>query len=221
MILCDIGNTTFAFFIKKQKLLFDINTKHKNLPNITNKEKIYFISVNQKATSKLLKKYPDALDIKNIINFNTLYKGMGIDRKVACYNIKNNIIVDVGSAITVDIIKNKTHLGGFILPGIKNFIKFYPLISPKLKFDFEKDINLDKIPTNTNKAISYAILNAIILPILNCEDRYELPIIFTGFDSKYIIKYFKNSKYKRALIFNSMKRIIKRSYNDNNSLTKR
>ena len=135
---------------------------------------------------------------------------MGIDRKVASSSVKNAIIVDVGSAITVDIVKNSKHLGGFILPGIRNFIQLYPNISTKLKFNFEKNINLDKIPNNTNKAISYAIMQATILPIKNIENQFQLPLIFTGGDVNFIIKEFKNSKYKKNLIFNAMRKIIKK-----------
>ncbi len=208
MTLCDIGNTTFAFLNKKKILKVSIDTKYKKLPAI--KGKIYFISVNLKATEKFLKKYPKAIDITNFINFTTTYKGMGIDRKVACYNIDSGIVVDCGSAITIDIMKNKKHLGGTILPGIKNLINFYPLISPQLKVNFHKDINLNKIPNNTNDAISYAILTSIILPIKDIEKKYNLPIIFTGSDTKYIKKYFNSSKYVKNLIFTSMKTIIKR-----------
>ena len=214
MTLCDIGNTTFSFLCDKKKFKIDINSKVKKLPKIKNK--LYFISVNHKATKKFIKKYPQAIDIKNYFKFKTLYKGMGIDRQVACYGIKNAIIVDVGSAITVDIIQNNIHLGGFILPGIKKLISFYPQISPKLVLNtqkdslsyFEKTASLDKIPLCTNDAISYAILKSIIEPIKDIENRYNLPIYFTGEDAKYIIKYFTNKKYKKNLIFNNMKDII-------------
>ena len=208
MTLCDIGNTTFAFLYKDKKLKFAVNCNHKKLPTI--KDKIYFISVNNKATKKLLKKYPKAQNIEKYLNFKTSYKGMGIDRKVACTNIKNGIIIDIGSAITVDIMKNGKHKGGFILPGINKLINFYPQISPKLNFNFEKKVNLDKMPLCTNDAISYAILKSVIQPIKDIEKKYNLTIYFTGEDAKYIIKNFKNKKYKKNLIFNNMKQIIKK-----------
>lgn len=208
MTLCDIGNSTFSFLSKKKRFKVDVDTKNKKLPFI--KDKIYFISVNKKATKELLKRYPKAINCAKLFDFSTLYKGMGIDRQVVCLSITNAIVVDVGSAITVDIMKNNKHKGGFILPGIKKLISFYPLISSKLNFHFEKEVNLDKIPNNTDEAISYAILKSVILPIKQIEDKYNLPIYFTGEDSVYLKKYFKNSKYKKNLIFNSMKNIIKR-----------
>ncbi len=208
MTLCDIGNTTFAFKSKKRKFKLSIDSKLNSFPKI--KGKIYFVSVNKKATNKFLTKYPQAINIKDLISFKTSYKGMGIDRQVACIGFKNAIIVDCGSAITVDIMKKAQHQGGFILSGIKNLINFYPQISPKLKFNFTKNINLDKMPMNTNEAISYAILKSVILPIKELEEKYNLQVVFTGEDSEIIRDNFKNSIYKKNLIFNSMKKIIKK-----------
>ena len=207
MILCDIGNTTFSFLdlAKNKRFKVATNSKIKQLPKL--KAPIYFISVNKKATKKLLKKYPNAIDCAKFIEFKTKYKGLGIDRKVACSGVKNGIIVDVGSAITVDIMKNGKHKGGFILLGIKNLASFYPLISSKLKFNLKINTNLDILPSNTNEAINYAILKSIILPIKECKEKYKLPIIFTGEDSKYLRKYFKDSSYEKDLIFKRLRKI--------------
>ena len=207
MTFCDIGNTTFSFFKKKKCTRYPLNVKYKDMPDL--KGDIYFISVNKKARGKFYKKYPNAIDLEKSVNFSTKYKGMGIDRKFVCLSTTNGILVDVGSAVTVDIMENGKHLGGFILPGIKNLIKLYPKISSKLKVNFEKSINLDKIPQNTNVAINYAILQSLVQPIKNICMRYNLPLIFTGGDAKYLIKYFKNTKYKKNLIFNTMKQILK------------
>jgi type III pantothenate kinase len=85
-------------------------------------------------------------------------------------------------------------------------MKTYPKISKKLKFDFEKNINLDKIPLQTKDAITYAMMKSIILPIKEVSENKK--IIFTGGDGKLLSKYFENSTYKKDLIFENMKRII-------------
>lgn len=208
MILCDIGNSTFHFLIKgKHKKYF----LEERIPKFN--DDLYFISVNKSAKKKLLKNNPHSFDIKNIMNFQTEYKGMGIDRKLACCFQINTIIVDAGSAITVDIIQDSVHKGGFILPGFRAFMKTYPRISKKLKFDFEKNINLDKIPLQTKDAIQYAMMKSILLPIKEVSKNKK--IIFTGGDGELLSKYFENSIYKENLIFENMKRII----DANNSLT--
>ena len=209
MILCDIGNTTFHFKISNSSLKLGVEENLDKLPFFV--QKIYFISVNTKATQKLLDYYPNAINIKNMIEFQTSYIGMGIDRQVICSAIENGILIDSGSAITVDIVKHYKHKGGFILPGMDAYKEMYPNISKKLRFKFKTDINLDKIPLNTNDAINYAILASIILPILNVQKKYNLPLYFTGGNSKQILKYFNKVEleYDSDLIFHSMKKIIK------------
>jgi type III pantothenate kinase len=201
LILCDIGNTTFHFLINGKHKKYFLDEK---IPTFD--DEIYFVSVNKEATKKLKKTNPQAKNIKKLMNFKTNYVGLGIDRAIASYFEKDSIIVDAGSAITVDIMQKGNHMGGFIMPGIRAFIKTYPKISKKLKFEFEKNINLDKIPLQTKDAIQYAMMKSIILPIK--EVSLNKNIIFTGGDGLALSKYFENSIYKKDLIFENMKRII-------------
>lgn len=201
LILCDIGNTTYHFLIKGKHKKYFLDEK---VPKFN--EEIYFVSVNEKATKRLLKKNPHAKNINKLLNFSTSYLGLGIDRALACSFQDNCVIVDAGSAITVDVMEEGIHKGGFILLGLRRFMKSYPKISKKLKFEFEKEINLDKIPLCTKDAIQYAMLKSIILPIK--EVSLNKNIIFTGGDGEVLSKYFENSVYKKDLIFENMKRII-------------
>ena len=201
LILCDIGNTTYHFLVKEKHKKYFSDEK---VPKFD--DEIYFVSVNEKATKRLLKKNPHAKNINKFLNFETSYQGLGIDRAVACSFQDNCVIVDAGSAITVDVMEESKHIGGFILLGLRRFMKSYPKISKKLKFEFEKEINLDKIPLKTKDAIQYAMLKSIILPIK--EVSLNKNIIFTGGDGEVLSKYFENSVYKKDLIFENMKRII-------------
>ena len=201
MILCDIGNTSYDFLINEKHQKVFLN---ENLPKVN--QTIYFISVNEKATAKLLSLYPTAVNLENYLTFKTSYEGMGVDRKVACLALENGVIVDAGSAITVDIMENGEHQGGFILPGLHKFHNIYAQISPKLDFDFALKQNLDKIPQNTQDAISYSILKAIILPIK--EIVLNKKLLFTGGDGEFLSSFFSESIYKKDLIFENMKRIM-------------
>jgi type III pantothenate kinase len=202
LILCDIGNTTFHFYIngKHQKYLLD-----EDIPLFD--EKIYYISVNEKATSKLKHSNKNSIDLEPFIAFQTKYKGMGVDRKTVCHFVVDAVIIDAGSAITVDIMKNKKHEGGFILPGLDSIINTYPKISSKLDIEFNPKVNLDKIPFCTQDAISYGILKSIIEPIKKVIDKNQ-KLIFTGGDGKLLSQFFDNSIYKEDLIFENMKGII-------------
>lgn len=201
MILCDIGNTTFHFLIngKHERYLLD-----EILPKFD--EIVYYISVNDRASEKLKENSKQCIDLANYLKFDTIYQGMGVDRKIACLGYKDAIIVDAGSAITIDIMKNSIHIGGIILPGINNLKGLYKQISPKLDYEINTKVNLDKIPLCTQDAISYSILKSIILPIK--EMALKEQIIFTGGDGEFLSRYFDNCIYKSDLIFENMKGII-------------
>lgn len=201
MILCDIGNTTFHFLINNKHHKYSIND---DLPKLD--DTIYFISVNDNASRVFENNYTKCINLGKYLNFKTEYEGMGVDRKIACMGLQNAIIVDAGSAITVDIMKNSIHKGGIILPGINNLKSLYKQISPKLEYEINTKVNLDKIPLCTQDAISYSILKSIILPIRELALKEQ--IIFTGGDGEFLSRYFDNCIYKSDLIFENMKGII-------------
>ena len=93
MILCDIGNTTFHFKTKNEDFKIGVKDSLKKLSKY--KGKIYFISVNEKAMKRLRKLYPNCIDIKDIITFDTSYEGMGVDRKVVCKFKKMQLLLIV------------------------------------------------------------------------------------------------------------------------------
>ena len=87
MILCDIGNTSTKFFIDK-----NIKNYYKNDKIPKFKDDIFYISVNEKATKKLLKKNPHAKNLASFIDFKTSYVGLGVDRAVACFFEENAVV---------------------------------------------------------------------------------------------------------------------------------
>ena len=91
MILCDIGNTTYHFLVNGKHKKYFLDEK---VPKFD--EELYFVSVNEKGTKRLLKKNPQAKNIKDILKFETIYQGLGIDRAVACSFQQNAVIVDAG-----------------------------------------------------------------------------------------------------------------------------
>lgn len=204
LILCDIGNSTFHFYETKSKKEFKIYVDDK-LPLFL-KGDIFFISVNKKATKKFKRAYPHAVNLKSLINFKTRYSGMGIDRKFACNYIDDGVIVDAGSAITVDIMEKGKHKGGFILPGLQALHLAYANISKKLDTGFNKKVKLDKLPASTKDALSYAILRSIVLPINDIAKGKK--VIVTGGDGEFLTFFLKNAKYRNNIIFESMERVI-------------
>ena len=108
------------------------------------------------------------------------------------YPNRNNLIVDVGSCITYDILNDKNeYLGGSISLGFqmkKNAINDYtsrlPLIDNKLK-------TFPLIGTDTLSSISSGIINGTIGEIIYTINKYEqlfddLNVIITGGDSGFV-----------------------------------
>ncbi len=208
MILCDIGNTTFRFYdTKKQK--YKKCFLDQKLPQYLKAKKVYFISVNEKGTKTLKNHCKQIVDVGSFLQFDTQYQGMGLDRQIACSLYSDAIIVDCGSAVTVDIMKNGKHLGGFILPGLYKLKSIYGKISKKLSIEFNQDVGLNVLPQNTQDAVSFAILQSIVLPIKTQMKQYkELDCIVTGGDGKFLSSLLPKSIYKKELLFEAMKEII-------------
>ncbi len=201
MLLCDIGNTSYHFFDTDTKQDYKENTKDFN-PTEINKT-IYYICVHPKI-KKLLKEFSNWIDITTMINLEQYYDTIGIDRIVALEAIYNGVIVDAGSAITVDIKKDGIFQGGFIYAGSRAMAQAYKNISSALDYEFNFDIDLTKLPKNSQDAISYGYLKTLYNEVIS----YNEEIILTGGDAQKFLKIFSSAKIDKFLIFKGMQKII-------------
>lgn len=197
MILCDIGNSNVDFYhdgkMWTQPLV--------ELEHYSPKELVYYICVNSKV-SKLLENKKNFFNMEEYFEFDSIYQGIGIDRVAACYTINDGIVVDAGSAITVDIMSAGLHLGGYIMPGINAYESCYANISEKLSKRMNPNVILDALPQKTEDAISYGAIKSILMMLeFTCKDK---TIFFTGGDGKFFSKFFKKSIHDRSLIFRGM-----------------
>jgi len=209
MILCDIGNSTFHFLVGEDEFKIGVDESLERDIFSTIDDEVYFISVNEKGRNIFQNKFPKAIDLKEKVEFQTPYSStLGIDRIVACKFFDDGIIVDFGSAITVDVMENKKHLGGFILPGFDSLKMIYPQISPKLQFEFKSNIDFDRLPQNTDVAISMAIVKMVVQPIEDIQKKYNKNLIITGETAKIFLPYLNNYEFQERLIFESMKQIV-------------
>lgn len=204
MILCDIGNTFLHFYqdgrVWKEKAN-KISTRHFE-------NEIFYISVSCKSEESFLRCFPHAILLAPYIELDTTYVGLGIDRKSICSVIADGIIVDAGSAITIDIMQDGSHLGGYILPGIGAYLKLYSEISERLNLMPDLSLDLDLMPQNTKEAISLGILKSIIGFIQ--EQSCGKKIYFSGGDGKFFSKFFKNSIYNEILVFKGMLKAVEK-----------
>ncbi len=201
MLLCDIGNTSYHFYNDQTKE--DYKEYVKSFDPTKIKEKVYYICVHPEVKA-LLKTLKNWIDISPFIDMKNYYETMGIDRIVACEAIEEGIIIDAGSAITVDVVKQGVFQGGFIYPGIEAMSKTYADISSKLAYPFNFSIELGKLPKNSQDAISYGYLKMLHTEVKS----HELPIVLTGGDAKKFITLFPEAKLNEMLLFEGMKKIL-------------
>jgi type III pantothenate kinase len=203
MYLIDIGNTNIKTYhdgeIRVQKA-----DKNATFP----KEKFYYICVNAHYHDSL-KKMPQAINLEDFIDFETRYKGLGIDRKVVCKSFKNGVIVDAGSAITVDVMREGKHEGGFIMIGLRTFQQSFATISDALIYEIDEKIDLSQLPQNTKDALNFATFQSVICAIEKV--RGDLPLLFCGGDGKRLMDFFDDASYHDSLVFEGMKEVIKES----------
>lgn len=199
MLLCDIGNTSYHFYKNDQDFKHYINDFNPR----SIEERVYYISVNADV-NKLLNKCSNWINLEDYIDRKNYYETMGIDRIVALQDVDNAVVVDAGSAITVDLVKKGVFEGGFIYPGIKAMQECYKNISSALDYSFNFELTLDKMAKNSRDAISYGYLKAFVDEI----ESKNLPIILTGGDAMEFKKLFPDAKVDSELIFKGMKKII-------------
>jgi type III pantothenate kinase len=197
VVLVDIGNTNFHIWDNGK--IYDLKSPEKF------KDEIYYISVNETKEKKFLQKNPKAFNLKEFAVLDTSYTLLGIDRIMACKAVNDGIVVDAGSAITVDVMQNGIHLGGIIMPGINAFKQAYGKISDKLKLDF-CEVDFAKLPQNTQEAISFGSIGAVILMINKLKRNKK--VYFTGGDGKFFAKYI-DGIYIKDLVFRGMLLTIK------------
>lgn len=203
MLLCDIGNSSFHFYDtkseKENKILIDELDFSKY-----EEQYIYYINVNPLLYNKLYNK-KNWINLEEYINKENYYETMGLDRVVVCEMFQDALIVDAGSAITVDKMRAGKFEGGFIYPGLFAMKQCYRDISVNLDYEFNFELNLDKMAKNSQDAISYGFLAPLIHEI---ERENFANIYLTGGDAEVLKSFLPNAKVDKYLIFHSMQKII-------------
>ena len=126
---------------------------------------------------------------------------------MACKTVEDGVVIDAGTAITIDIMAGGLHLGGYILPGLNILHSSYKKVSEKLDYPFISDIDLKLLPINTSEAINYGFIGMVVSMIEKVSKNKKL--YFTGGDGAYLSKFFTNGIYMKNLVFQGMIKTIK------------
>ncbi len=198
MLLCDVGNTSYHFFDGAR----DFRECAASFDPAQIQERVFYINVNPKLEA-LLAAF-GWVDLGLHVSKKGYYETIGIDRLVACEATQDGLIVDVGSAITVDKMEAGRYQGGFIYPGIEAMRRAYAQLSSRLDYAFNFDIDLDKMAFNSQDAVSYGFLAPLCAEVA----RHDARVILTGGDAHRLLPYFKTAQHDPLLIFKGMQKII-------------
>ncbi|MRI58192.1 MAG: pantothenate kinase [Epsilonproteobacteria bacterium] len=196
MLLCDIGNTRAKLYdgTRLWSVGFEELARYKD-------ERVCYISVNDRVQIS----YERWIDIEPFVELDSDYEGLGVDRKVLCNAVEDGVIVDAGSAITVDVMRSRIHQGGFITPGIEASRRALGSISSRLEFEPSWEVDLDRLPKNTKEALEYGMIAPLVTWLKSQGQR----IYITGGDGPIIASYLQ-ATYDPVLIFRGMEKIIQR-----------
>jgi len=200
MHLADIGNTRIHLY------------KEGNITHLLHKEglglelkEVYYINV-KKALTMQLREKKNWIDISCVIELKGSYETMGVDRKALCLSYQDGLFISAGTAITVDVVEEGVYKGGFILLGLRAFLKAYKEISSALDIVLNEEINLTTLPKSTIDSISYGIIAPIKAIVLQNQKHHQIYI--TGGDGAFLSSFFENSIYDESLIFKGMKNAL-------------
>jgi type III pantothenate kinase len=201
MILCDIGNTSVDWEVNgvysKQSV--------RSFNPFSFSDKVFYVCVNEKLLP-ILTILENWIDVRTYVNWDKYYPTMGIDRVMVCEAIENGVIVDAGSAVTVDKMLNGNHEGGFIALGLQSAKEAYAKLSPALARSFNFEVDLTIMAKNTPDAVTIGYLAPLIEKIKSLGS----PIIVTGGDSKVFSSFLDDAIVDNHLIFQGMKKLIEK-----------
>lgn len=145
---------------------------------------------------------------------------LGRDRMAAAvgawglYPGRNIVVVDCGTAITIDLVsKEGVFLGGVISPGVNMRFRALKEYTAKLPLCAPTDEQL-LVGRSTVEAIEAGVMNSVSFEIegyiSRISEKFEdLCIIFTGGDAKYFAKRIKNTIFANYnLILYGLERIL-------------
>jgi len=201
MILCDVGNTSVDLFYagKRTKLSVD------DFDPATLYDTVYFVSVNR-VFNERIQNYTNWHNLRELIDWDKYYPTMGIDRIMVCEAIEEGVIVDAGSAITVDVMKDGVYQGGFISLGLRAAQSAYANLSGALDVSFNFEVDLAKMAKNTPDALTVGFL----APLVEKIESLGKPLYLTGGDGLLLSRFLPGATVDEDLIFKGMEKLLQK-----------
>lgn len=201
MILCDIGNTTVDIWENGVSCKIAVS---EFVPESLSGE-IWYASVNRELVQKL-QSLGNWHNIETRIEKLQYYPSMGIDRILVCEAIEEGVIVDAGSAITVDVMRDGVFEGGFISLGLRAAAEAYARLSPALAVSFNFEVDLDKMAKNTPDAVTIGFW----APLIRRIEELGGPLYLTGGDADVLKRFLPHAVVDKELLFKGMQKLIEK-----------
>ena len=144
---------------------------------------------------------------------------LGVDRLAAAVGAvevmgcRDCLIVDFGTAITIDLVEDGVFRGGNISPGMTTRFRALHDYTERLP-ECSATEQILPIGRSTREAIEQGVMQGIVNEIEGYISRFmqvnaKLSLIFTGGDAKYFVKRIKNAKFAKCdLVFCGLNRIL-------------
>lgn len=179
-------------------------------------------AVNDAASlSALLQRY-DISDIRmhaseedrlGLINSYEYPERMGVDRWLAMLGAREQlvrasfILIDAGTAFTLDVVKEGVHQGGYILPGIlmaQNAL--YGNTDRVQRYQEQQVDNVDHVlGNNTLQCVEYGVLNQLLAIVRQVQQDFSgLPLILTGGDSSQLAPFLGDCEVDAELVLKGL-----------------
>lgn len=227
----DLGNTRLKYWlIKNDTIILKDAKEHLKAPNelligllaLLRQYPIQFIGISSVLGDKINHQLSDTLTQLNTpfefakVNANhDLLKSeydpnqLGVDRwlqMLGAANNKKQCVVGAGTALTIDLINDNNHLGGYILPNA--YMQRHALYAGTHQIEVKAgrfdNLGLGK---NTFDAVNHGILFGITSTIKNIQDSYpEFELILTGGGAVLLCPHLKNVHVNDDLLLQGLKR---------------
>ena len=115
---------------------------------------------------------------------------LGVDRwlaLIAAYakNSDAAIVVDAGSAVTIDIVNAEAeHQGGYIVPGLQLMHKALWQGTDRIKVEAKQNVDISSPGLSTDEAVDKGCLLLLVAMIGSLVGKYQARLVITGGDAE-------------------------------------
>ena len=220
ILLIDVGNTALKAMLSHQQQLLPLSQSQLNQLDWSTITAVIYSAVRQspalidllaQANNHQVKCVSACVDsaIAGITCAYPVVKNLGIDRWLAVlaaaslHPNENVIIVDSGTATTIDLLsKDKHHLGGWIFPGLDLMVDAVTSRTEKVFTDLSTSFSIE-LGTNTPQALKNGCLISTLGAVELAKTKFNnnSRVLFTGGNGQLLKNESNSGDFNKQLLF--------------------